>query len=215
MSISSFLLAELRNGMHGKSGDFGRVVVERMARDVEAEQFLLVAEPFAQRKIGHARSSPALSSCDRLHRAEQIDSEPWPASHPLLGVGLRQGAVDLRKSSARFGPKSSQAPDFTRLSSSFLLKPRDSTRAQKSSRSGNGPPFARLDDELHRGLPTFLIAERPKRIGVVLDGEDAAAFVDARRQHLDAHRFASATKSEILSVLSSSLDSRAAMNCTG
>jgi hypothetical protein len=47
-------LFQLGDGVGLEGGEINAVFVERMAADVEAEQFLLVAEPFAGRPIGDA-----------------------------------------------------------------------------------------------------------------------------------------------------------------
>ena len=163
-----------------------------MPRNVKAEQFLLVAEPLAQGKIGHAvrlrravhflPRAPSARACRAANPARHRDRGPARSPAPAR----RRSASS---NSARFGPKSSHAPHFTRLSTSFLFMPRDSTREQRSCMSRNGPPFSRAAMICCTAAwPTFLIAESPKRIVFSLDGENAAALVHVGREHRDAHR---------------------------
>jgi len=101
----------LRDGVHGQCGDFGSMLVKRMAGNVEAEQFLFVAEALAQGPIGngHLAGRLALRAGDHLGAEE---AAPSPSFSPP-GDGERHGVVDLCEKSCAFGPKSSQAPDFT------------------------------------------------------------------------------------------------------
>ena len=63
--------------------------------------------------------------------------------------------------------------------------------------------------------PTFLIAERPKRIDLSFTVKTLPLSLTLGGRTAMPMAFASATKSEILSVLSSSLERSAAMNSTG
>ena len=89
----------------------------------------------------------------------------WPDSRSLVCRCIVAMIRSADSSSAPRGPKSSNAPALTRLSSVLRLKPCASTLRQKSSSDSNGPPdsLAAISGST-APAPTFFTADSPKRM---------------------------------------------------
>ena len=126
------------------------------------------------------------------------------------------------KRRARSSPEKSKAPARTRDSRFFLLTDLESRRLAKSSAPVNSPPASRSQIAASMAaLPTFLTAAKPNRIALdaappVRSGANFSwLLLMSGGKTLMPMFLHSSTKTEILSVLLISFESREAMNSTG
>ncbi len=96
------------------------------------------------------------------------NNDDWLRSRSSFTCLLYMTRLSRLVTSVILSPNLSNAPVLSKASSVFLLNARELTRAKKSGRSINGPPFF-LSCTISSAIsvPTFLMAMRPQRMLVV------------------------------------------------
>jgi hypothetical protein len=142
--------------------EMAAIAVERVAADVEAEQFFFKGENFIRRPDDGGRCRLVLLRFGL--REFEIVEQAALAGFLSFCIDAAEASTcsSLANMTARSSPVKSKAPDFTRASMSFLFTARLSRRAAKSSRLVKGPFFSRSAMAASMApSPTFLIALRP------------------------------------------------------
>ena len=161
-----------------------REVTQGMIGQVQTQQLLLPARPFAGRRLGGRTQRPLEAAAVVAQLVEQRALARDPVA--LLRLAVADGIVEPDEDLGRMSERREGADLGQRLEHPLVDQPQVDARAQVGERPERTAALPRRDDGLDGALADVLDGQQPEPDGLPFDREMEAAAVDIRRQHRDA-----------------------------